>query len=253
MRTDPLLASALAPYHQTLAFVVHAGAKVGKTTLAATAPLPLLLLDAEGGTKFLPLRKIYWDPITGPPPMWDGTWDACVVHVRRYEEMSLAYQWLVLGQHSFASISIDSVTQVQRRCKAGIEEFQGRNTQAAWGVLLDKMLDLITGYRDLTLHPTNPVSVVTFITETTHKDGKWRPYMQGQMGATLPYTVDVLGYLFVADVGDVNDPLVIHKQRQLLVGPDATIEAGERVQGRLGHIVVEPNLTTMLHQVYAAA
>lgn len=249
MRSDPWLTAALAPYHQTLSFVVHASSKIGKTTLAATAPKPLLLLDSEGGTKFLNLRKVYWDPMLGPPPECDGTWEACVVVVRHYETMTMAYQWLAMGQHCFASLSIDSLTEVQRRCKENLVGTEAMKQQA-WGQLLDKMLVLVRSYRDLTLHPTNPFSVVTFIAETKMMDGKWRAYFQGQLAATLPYTVDMLGYLYVADVADPYDPLIIRKQRQLLIGPDATIEAGERVQGRLGHVVTEPNLEQMLYTVY---
>lgn len=37
----------------TLSMLVHANSKIGKTTLAATAPLPLVVLDAEGGWKWI--------------------------------------------------------------------------------------------------------------------------------------------------------------------------------------------------------
>jgi hypothetical protein len=247
VRSDPLLASAL--YQQTLSMVVHADAKAGKTTLSGTSPKPLLLLDAEGGTKFLPFSRTFWDPRTGPPPMPDGTWEVCTVIVRDYETLGLVYQWLITGQHGFASISIDSVTEVQRRCKENLVGTEQMKTQD-WGRLLDQMLHLIRAYRDLTVHPTNPVSTVVFIAETKMTNDKWRPYMQGQMASSLPYTVDILGYLYVAQVPDPVDPLLVHQQRQLLVSPHPQFEAGERVQGRLGAVVAEPNVSTMLATVY---
>lgn len=247
MRSDDRFEDALAK--QTLHCVVHGGAKVGKTTFSVTAPKPLLLLDAEGGTKFLPLRKTFWDPQTSPPPVCDGSWDACVVSVNQWETLAYVEQWMRAGQHCFASMTVDSLSEIQRRCKrslVGSEDMQ----QQHWGRLLTKIDDLVTELRDLTEHPTNPMSAVCFVTETKKKDEKWRPYLQGQMADSLPYKVDVFGYLFVADLADPIDPAIVHKQRQLLVGPDPNIEAGERVQGRLGHIVVEPNLCTMLDTVY---
>lgn len=247
MRSDPLLTNALR--QETLSLVVHGDSKVGKTTLSSTCPKPMLLLDAEGGTKFLPFRRVVWDPVTGPPPVWDGTWDVCNVIVRQYDTMALVYQWLVTGQHSFASLSIDSLTEVQRRCKESLVGTEQMKTQN-WGQLLDKMLYLVRSFRDLTMHPTNPLSAVVFIAETKMTDGKWRPYMQGQLASSLPYTVDVLGYLYVAQVPDPVDPLLIHPQRQLLVAPHPEFEAGERVQGRLGSVVAEPNVEQMLATVY---
>lgn len=247
MRSDTLLSSAQA--HMTLSFLVHASAKVGKTTLVGTAPKPLLLLDAEGGTKFLPLRRVYWDPRQGPPPQWDGSWDACVVSVTAWETLGFVYQWLVAGQHSFASLGVDSLTEVQRRAKKNLVGTEQMRTQD-WGTILTRMDDLVTNLRDLTEHPTNPLSVVAFITETQMKDGKWRPYLQGRIAESLPYKCDVYSYLFVAHLADQTDPLRTVQQRQLLVGPDQMIDAGERVQGRLGHVVAEPNLERMLYSVY---
>lgn len=248
MRTDPYAASAL--QEMVLSLLVHAGSKVGKTTLAGTCPKPLLLLDAEGGSKFLPYRKTSWDPVTGPPPECDGTWDVCVVHVRKYETLSQAYQWLLYGQHCFASLCIDSISESQRRLKEQLVGTEAMKMQD-WGKLLTQMEVLIRSYRDLTLHPTNPLSVAMFISETRETNGKWKPYMQGQIAVTLPYLMDVIGYLYVEQVPDLNDPLVAHSVRRLWIGPHPQFESGERVQGRLGITFVDsPNVEGMLQAVY---
>lgn len=252
MRTDQLAYYATVQGgQQVLSLLVHADSKIGKTTLASTCPKPLLMFDAEGGSKFLPLRKVFWDPITGPPPQWDGSWDMCVVVVRQFDTMPMACQWLVMGQHSFASVVIDSISEIQRRLKNTLVGTEAMKQQD-WGVLLARMEVTIRDFRDLTLHPTNPISVAMFIAETraTGKDGKFRPYMQGAMGTTLPYLMDVIGYLYLQDVPDMNDPLVVHKVRSLLVTPHPMFEAGERVQGRLGSVVYNPNVEQMLAQVY---
>lgn len=220
------------------------------TTLAATSPPPILILDAEGGSKFLPIRKVMWDPRSSAPPAADGTWDACVVIVRDFDTIRQAYQWLQSGQHGFRSLVIDSITEVQRRAKSNIAGAETMEGYKKWGDLLTLMDVLIRGFRDLTLHPTNPVQVVVFIAETRlSQSGKWRPYMQGQIDIALPYWVDVIGYLFVDHALDVNGQPT-QEVRRLLVSPNDKFEAGERVQGRLRGEIEHPNVSAMLLAVY---
>lgn len=218
---------------ETLSLLVHADSKVGKTTFAATCPKPALVLDAEGGSKFLALRKTYWDPIQYAPPINDGSWDICVVVVRSWDTVQRTFQWLQTQDHPFESIIIDSITEVQRRCKQNLLNVDKAMEIRDWGRLLDMMDQTIRGFRDLTLHPTHPVRCVIFIAETRQGDGKWRPYLQGQISTALPYWLDVVGYLFVDMVPDENGAMT-KKQRKLLVSPHPQYEAGERVQGRLG-------------------
>lgn len=233
---------------QTLSLLIHADSKVGKSTLGATCPPPVLILDAEGSTKFLPVSKITWDPIQGPPPTPDGTWTHCIVVVRDFEALRMAFQWLVHGQHGFRSIVIDSISEVQRKLKNNLVGTEAMKMQD-WGELLTKMDGLIRGYRDLTLHPTNPVQVAMFIAETRETGGKWRPYMQGQISVALPYWMDLVGFLYVEEVPSADGTTSV-KQRQLLISPHPQYEAGERVQGRLPDVIAEPNVTAMLHAVY---
>jgi hypothetical protein len=187
---------------QTLSLLVHAGSKVGKTTLAATAPKPILALDAEGGWKFLPLRIFPWDPTQYAPPIFDGTWDVCVVTVRNWDTVQSTYRWLISGQHPFRSIVVDSITEIQRRCKQNLVQLDKAMQIQDWGRLLDLMDGTIRGFRDLTMHPTKPIQVVVFVAETRLLDNKWRPYMQGQISTALPYWMDVVGYLFMDNVID---------------------------------------------------
>lgn len=234
---------------ETLSVLVHADSKVGKTTLGSTAPPPILVLDAEGGSKFLNVPKVTWDPLQGPPPTPDGTWHTCVVVVRDFETVKRTYQWLQSGQHYFRSIVVDSISEIQRRCKDNLAGTEALRTQD-WGQLLILMDHLIRGYRDLTFHPTNPVQVVVFISETRQdQNGKWKPYMQGQIGVALPYWMDIVGYLYVDNTLDSNGQPT-GKIRKLLVSPHPQYEAGERVQGRLPDVVDSPNISQMLVQVY---
>ena len=68
--------------------------------------------------------------------------------------------------------------------------------------------------------------------------------MQGQIATTMPYYVDICGYLFM----DTDDAGNVH--RRLLVAPHQNFEAGERVGGKLGSVIENPSVEKMLDTVY---
>jgi hypothetical protein len=254
----------------TLSALVHAASKAGKSTLTSTAPLPICVLDAEGGWRFIreagfrtgvPLRKITWDPVRdAAPPRWDGTWDVCVVTVTRWETLTKAYVGFTQYPHDFRSLVLDSITESQRRLKRNLRGMEQMRIQD-WGDLLTQMDQLIRDMRDLVLIPGTPLRLVMFVAETKMKDGKWRPQMQGQIGDSLPYWMDIVGYLYRdTKTGPDGKPVLdangqpVGKTLKMLIGQDVhpQIEAGERVQGVLGDIVVEPHLTEMMKTIYGA-
>lgn len=246
---------------QSLSFLIHAHSKVGKTTLAATSPPPICMIDAEGGSKFLPLSEslaamygrpiqmIGWNPMQGPPPRYDGTWDICVVNVRDWQTVVMVYTWLLQAEHDFQSLVVDSITEIQRRCKAALKGTDAMKIQD-WGSLLTEMDTIIRGMRDLTLHPVRPLKVVVFIAESrANQAGKLKPYMQGQIEVALPYWMDVVGYLSTEMAPDANGQLTV-PVRRLLITQHPMFEAGERVQGRLGAFVDNPNIYVMYNQLF---
>lgn len=236
--------------HVALSAIVHGGSKAGKSTLLNTSHAPRLLIDAEMAYRFLPGEKVFWDPKTEAPPRHDGTWETCVVVVREYADMAKAYEWLNSGDHDFRSLNIDSISEVQSRCRDKMNS-SGQMNQQLWGDLLYEMDKLVRGFRDLTEHEKNPLETVFLSAMTQMKDGKYRPYVQGQLQVKLPYFLDVIGYLYVANVADPNDPTKpATAQRQMLVNPHDMFEAGERVQGKLPNPVVFPTIPGMLEQVF---
>jgi hypothetical protein len=228
--------------HQRLSMLVHARSKVGKSTLSSTAPQPILVLDAEGSWRFIPARQTFWEPEKGPPPTYDGSWDVCIVSITKWSTVDLVYRWLT-GRPDlcpFTSLVIDSITEIQRRCRANLKGMEAMRIQD-WGTLLALMDNVIRGYRDLTLNPDSSIRCVVFIAESRadNNSGRMTPYMQGQISVSLPYWVDICGYMFAENELDVNGQPT-NEVRKLWIGQHQNYETGERVQGRLGNYQIIP-------------
>jgi len=234
--------------------MVYGESKVGKSTLAVTAPYPRLMLDVEGGHRFLPINVKYWDPIREEPPVADGTWDTCVVNVRDYDVVIKAFQWLQAGKHQFKSLIIDSISELQVKC---MDQIAGKNQMQMqqWGELLRHMGALLRDLRDLTLHPTAPLeAVILTAMAKADKDGRLRPYLQGQLAVQAPYFYDVLGYLDIETVPNPDPTQAAYRVRRMHVERNDRFEAGERVQGRLGSTVEQGDLgiERMLDMIFGA-
>lgn len=236
---------------RSLSVLVHGASKSGKTTLAATAPAPRLLCDVESASRFLKVKRVYWDPATERPPENDGTWDTCVVPTRDWQTVEQVYRWLASGEHPFSSFIIDSISELQSRY---IEHVAGRSqlTQQQWGDAYRAVGGLVRDIRDLTMHPTKPLECVVLTAMTRQIDGKFRPWCQGQLQSVLPYLMDSVVYLYV-DTLPVNplDPDAERVEvRRLLTRATSEFEAGERVGGVWPIIIDEPNLTQMISDIF---
>jgi hypothetical protein len=222
--------------------MVYGESKVGKSTFAVTAPYPRLMLDVEGGHRFLPINVKYWDPIREEPPVADGTWDTVVVQVRDYDIVMKTFAWLQSGKHQFKSLIIDSISELQVKCMDNIAGSEQMKMQQ-WGELLRHMGALLRDLRDLTMHPTQPLEAVV-LTAMARKgqDGVYRPYLQGQLAIQAPYFYDILGAITVEQVPNPDPLQPPYKVRRMYVERTPEYEAGERVQGRLGKIVEQQDL-----------
>lgn len=237
---------------RSLTAMVYGESKVGKSTFAVTAPYPRLMLDVEGGHRFLPIVVKYWDPLREEPPVADGTWDTCVVLVQTYDVVLKVYQWLQSGKHQFKSLIIDSISELQVKCIDNIAGNEQMKMQQ-WGELLRHMGGLLRDLRDLTMHPTNPLEAVVLTAMARQgQDGRYRPYLQGQLAIQAPYFYDILGALTVEEVPNPDPMQMPYKVRRMYVERNNQYEAGERVQGRLGSVVDQQNLSieTMLDIVF---
>jgi hypothetical protein len=223
--------------------IIYGPSKGGKSTLVDTTPSPRLVLDAEMGSRFTPSKKVSWDPTKQAPPEPDGSWETALVPVHNFNTVLKAYEWLNSGKHPFRSVGMDSISEVQQRM---VDSLVGTNPMQLqdWGTLLRQASDLVRKFRDLTTNPVKPLDVVVFIAMAHQRqDGTWHPHVQGSLKTTLPYYTDLLAYL--APVPKEDGTTV----RRLLLGPTPGYETGERVGGRLGHFIDNPNITDMLSRI----
>lgn len=233
---------------RSISLLVHGGAKTGKSTLASTAPKPLLYLDAEGGVKFLPIRGVRWDPTKEEPPVPDGTWDTAVVQVRDFDTVIRAFQWLNSGKHPFEAVVMDSASEIQQRL---IEKVTGRGQaqQQQWGEILRQFIGLMRDFRDLTEHPVKPLQTVVLVAMSKQAgDGIYHPWFQGQTQTMIPYLFDICAAMSVVNYSNESGQML--KAHRLLIGQNTLYEVGERAGGRLPGYVDNPNIPWLLDCIF---
>jgi AAA domain len=232
--------TAPAQHARRLTLGIHGDAGTGKSVLAASGPTPRLILDAEAGAEYLPGKIIHWDPIQDSPPAKSDDWDTCVVSVREWPTVDSAYQWLNSGDHPFESLSLDSVTEIQAKCGAAITGGSGNLEGDQWQELLRAMNEKLRAFRDLKTHPTHPLWSIAYVCMTETRNNRRVPMAQGKLRDMLPYFVDAFGYM------EIGYNEMAEEQRVLKLRPTPGYVAKERVGGRLGTEVVDPDLTAML-------
>jgi hypothetical protein len=225
----------------TLSAVIHGEPGVGKSTFASTSPGPVLVLDAEGGFRFIRGRKIRWDPTSEPVPE-EGDWDYCIVPVLEWATIAKAYEVLRTGKHPFRSVVLDSLTEIQKRLVddvVGVEQ----PSQQQWGQILRSMEDFVRKLRDLTFHPTNPMDAVLLLCLTALRDEHFRPLVKGSLTLSLPAFVDVVGYLYIDPQSEGGTG------RKLLIQPTGNVEAKDRtgiLTETFGPAIPDPTIPKML-------
>lgn len=235
---------------RALSVLVHASAKQGKSSLSVTCPAPRVYCDAESAARFLEaegrIRPIKWDP-SNPPPVDDGTWDTAVVATRDFDTVARVYDWLNSGKHPFKSLVIDSISELQFRV---VDNLTGRKqpTMQQWGGVYRDVGGFIRDIRDLTMHPIKPLEAVVVVAMTRQVDGKYVPWCQGQLQAVLPYLLDATTYLYVDGHPETGAPT-----RMLLTQPTDAFEAGNRIGDKWPVVIAEPNISTMIDDVFGPA
>ncbi len=149
--------------------VAYGAPGTGKTTFGATFP-SVLFLSAESGLLSVRDRRI---------DIWE---------IAQWEDLEEAFSYLKHGEHTYKSVVIDSLTEVQKKLNEYIvRKFPGvkrgyndLTSESDWGYNIDRMRKLCRAFRDL---PLNVLFIA--LSQEIELDGEAiiRPALNGK---TLP-------------------------------------------------------------------
>jgi hypothetical protein len=103
------------------------------------------------------------------------------------------------------------------------------------------------------MHPIQQLEAVVLTAMAKRgQDNRMHPYLQGQLAVQAPYFYDVLGYISMETLQNPDPTQLPYRARRMYVERTDEIEAGERVQGRLGSIVeqVDLGVEAMLDKIF---
>lgn len=173
---------------------------VGKTTLVATLPTPILI-SAESGALSLKksnLERIYG---VGNPNV---TYDLPTIVIETVQDLSAAFKWLTEAAEakSYQSIAIDSLTEIAERILANALKTV-KDPRQAFGELSTQMIALVKAYRDIPGKHVYMSAKMTRDKDEVSGMMMFNPMMPGkQTGPALPYLFDEVFRLGVAKQQD---------------------------------------------------
>lgn len=214
--------------------LVYGRAGMGKTSLCATAPAPIIL-SAEAGLLSLSPQNIQ--------RMFGYTLDIPVIQIKTVTDLENAYMWLLSDPNAvqFQTVCIDSITEIGEQVLAHAKT-QVKDPRQAYGELIEKMNMLIKLFRDL---PGKHVYVSA--KEEKNLDSATGAHLFGpsipgsKMAQQLPYLFDEVFNIGMSKVEDGKS------YRYLRTAPDLQYDAKDR-SGALD-VIEQPNLTNIITKI----
>lgn len=201
--------------------LVYGRAGMGKTTLTATAPNPVLI-SAESGLLSLARANLERLFGVGTPGI---TYDIPVIEINSIQDLIEAEQWCRQSHEArqFQSVCLDSLTEIGEKVLSNAK-MQVKDPRQAYGELLEKMTVTVKAYRDL-----QGKHVYMSAKEERYKDDASGvtlsgPAMPGsKLGPQLPYLFDEVFY-----IGTNKDPQSQTSYRFIRTRPDFNVDAKDR-------------------------
>jgi phage nucleotide-binding protein len=199
--------------------LIYGDSGVGKTSLMATAPAPVLLLDMEGGTL----------PLAGK--------DVDIVHVTSPKDIEEAYK--VLKENGkYKTVVLDSITEMLRivlehvvKSNPTVSRAYGDQPSLSdYGRLNELMRRNLRAFRDLPIH-TFFTALAQDMKDETDGTITRMPNLSGKLPYEVAGYMDIVGYM-VAQEDKENGEI----KRAVLVQPRGKIMAKDRT-GKLGSAV----------------
>lgn len=203
-----------APYFNML---VYGESGSGKTTLAGSADaVPemrrVLFVDVEGG--ILSLRSRYPD--------------VEVVRVKSWQDMTGVFNDLYTGTHGFNTIVIDSLTECQKMSmdkilKAKVDDQEPSEVPGIreWNINIEQTRRFVRLFRDL---PVNTIFTALSKSDRNMKTGAVRrkPSLSGKVADEVAGFLDIVTYLYMKDIEEVNTRVLLCGQTEDTVAKDRT-------------------------------
>jgi hypothetical protein len=218
--------------------------KRGKTTLAATAPKPIIIDCNEKGT--ISIRDVP---------------DVKVFRVGIWSDIDLAKWYLYYGNHDRETAVIDTLTSLAHLCMQHVLGREGEDMDYAvaarirrqdWGDVADLMRSIILDFRNL---PMNVIFIAQekrgFSDDEEEDTAEIFPAISPAVRDTLTAAVDIIGRLTIKEVlikGKGGKKRKVW-QRRLLIGDNDTAVTGERVStldSALPKTIKNPNLSKLI-------
>lgn len=153
------------------------------------------------------------------------------VDIKSIKDLEDLYSYLKNEKHSFETLIIDSITEINEIIKLEIEKKTGHSMQLQdWGTLSKKIRTIFRSFRDL---PMNVILVAQeqYITDED-KIRKIVPSLNGKAATEVAYFMDIVGYVNVETDGtrwietNTNRKLLT-KDRSKLIGNDTKMDFSE--------------------------
>ena len=204
--------------------LVYGKAGMGKTTLCATAPNPIIL-SAEAGLLSLRGHNIP------------------VIEIKTIDDLMEAYQWATESEEAkhFETVCLDSLSEIAEVVLNNAKRTT-KDPRQAYGELIERMGTTIRSFRDLSGKHVYMSAKQESIKDDTVGTTSYGPSMPGsKLGGQLPYLFDIVLRL---NIGKTAEGV---EYRYLQTRPDFQSEAKDR-SGALD-AMEQPNLTHLINKI----
>lgn len=226
--------------------LIYGDPGVGKTRLAGSADgvpelRPVLFVDIEGGT--LTLRDVFPD--------------CDVVRVTSWPELQSIYNELYAGVHSYRTVVIDSLTELQafnmeQLIKNKTDEDPDVDEDIAtlrdWQRSGTQVRKFIRAYRDLPITTIFTALMKSDKDKLSSKVAK-KPSLPGKMADQVAGMFDLVAYMYKKSI-ETNEG--VEERRLLLTQATETITAKDR-SGKLPAVLQEPTMKEMYDMMIKGA
>lgn len=217
-------------------FLVYGDPGVGKTVLSASADLvpdmrPVIFVDIEGGT--FSIREKYPE--------------VKVVRVQSFEEMQKVYDALLMEDHGYQTVVLDSLTEIQKFSmyeimRMVVKKDSDRDpdvpSMREWGKNIEQIRKFVRAFRDLPMHT---IFTALAKTDKDQRTGavKTTPSLSGKLANEVAGFLDIVGYQY--------NKVIDGQIRRFLLTTATDSQVAKDRSGLLPQVIEEPTMERLFN------